>query len=208
MIFWLFYRTTPTQSHPRHTWSCSRAILLLWSKDITARPWCHQILRGVGVNVTAHLESSQRMWYMCCRPSHHRRRKFSKCSKTVPSSLESMQLRTIIHCSANVCIHYDDMRTRTSEPIFSKFFAWKMSCIYNMKMYMHRAVRRSSAIMSVRRTHSDDLWRHTREPIKAPLLQRLQYEKEPFEEAVSVFTYILKVSITITCTPYRWPFKF
>lgn len=61
---------------------------------------------------------------------------------------------------------------------------------------MHRAVRRSSAIMSVRRTNNDDLWRHTREPIKAPLLQRLQHEKEPFEQAVAVFTYILKVSKT------------
>lgn len=50
----------------------------------------------------------------------------------------------------------------------------------------------SSAIMSVRRQTKDDLWRHSREPIKAPLLQRLQRERELFEEAVVVFTYILK----------------
>lgn len=46
---------------------------------------------------------------------------------------------------------------------------------------------------SVRRANQIDLWRHTREPIKAPLLQRLQKQTESFEQAVSIFTYILRV---------------
>lgn len=53
--------------------------------------------------------------------------------------------------------------------------------------------RRSSTIMSVRRAQMDDIWRHTRDPIKAPLLQRLQREPDAFESAVTVFTYIMKV---------------
>lgn len=53
--------------------------------------------------------------------------------------------------------------------------------------------RRSSTIMSVRRAQMDDIWRHTRDPIKAPLLQRLQRDAEAFEAAVTVFTLIMKV---------------
>lgn len=60
-----------------------------------------------------------------------------------------------------------------------------------------RAPRRTSTMMSVRRANQEDLWRHTREPIKAPLLQRLQREKEPFDWAVAIFTYILKVKVTL-----------
>lgn len=56
--------------------------------------------------------------------------------------------------------------------------------------------RRTSTIMSVRRSNQDDLWRHTREPIKAPLLQKLQKQKELFEQAVAIYMYILRVSNT------------
>lgn len=55
------------------------------------------------------------------------------------------------------------------------------------------SARRASAIMSVRRAQMDDIWRHTRDPIKAPLLQRLQRDPDAFESAVSAFTYIMKV---------------
>lgn len=55
--------------------------------------------------------------------------------------------------------------------------------------------RRTSTIMSVRRSQMDDIWRHTRDPIKAPLLQRLQREPISFESAVTMFTYVMKVFI-------------
>lgn len=55
--------------------------------------------------------------------------------------------------------------------------------------------RRASAMMSVRRAQMDDIWRHTRDPIKAPLLQRLQREPDSFEKAVTMFTFIMKVFI-------------
>ncbi len=48
-------------------------------------------------------------------------------------------------------------------------------------------------MMPARRTTQEELWRHTREPIKAPLLQKLQRLKEPFEQAVAIFNLILKV---------------
>lgn len=49
-------------------------------------------------------------------------------------------------------------------------------------------------MMQVRKTTQEEMWRHTREPIKAPLLQKLQRLKEPFEQAVTIFTLILKVA--------------
>lgn len=59
------------------------------------------------------------------------------------------------------------------------------------------SARRRSTIMSVRRSQQDDIWRHTRDPIKAPLLRKLQTDSDAFETAVSMFTLILKV---IPCT--------
>lgn len=50
-------------------------------------------------------------------------------------------------------------------------------------------------MMTARKTTQEELWRHTREPIKAPLLQKLQRQKEPFEQAVIIFNIILKVKV-------------
>lgn len=48
-------------------------------------------------------------------------------------------------------------------------------------------------MMAARKTTQEELWRHTREPIKAPLLQKVQRLQEPFEQAVTIFNLILKV---------------
>jgi len=45
---------------------------------------------------------------------------------------------------------------------------------------------------AIRRQNAEELWRHTREPIKAPLLQKLQKQKELSDQAITIFTYILK----------------
>lgn len=55
-----------------------------------------------------------------------------------------------------------------------------------------RTSNQSSVLSSVKRATSDDLWRHSREPLKAPLLQKLQKTQHEFEQAVNIFTLILK----------------
>lgn len=47
-------------------------------------------------------------------------------------------------------------------------------------------------LTSARRGNGDDLWRHTREPMKQPLLQKLIGKEELAEEACFAFTAILK----------------
>lgn len=47
-------------------------------------------------------------------------------------------------------------------------------------------------LTSARRGHADELWRHSREPIKQPLLKKLLSKDELAEEAVYAFTAILK----------------
>lgn len=47
-------------------------------------------------------------------------------------------------------------------------------------------------LTSARRGNGDDLWRHTREPMKQPLLQKLIGKDELAEEACFAFTAILK----------------
>lgn len=55
-----------------------------------------------------------------------------------------------------------------------------------------------SSMATVRRRtangEADDLWRHTRDPLKRPLLQRLQTERDAFGTAVTMFATILRVS--------------
>lgn len=47
-------------------------------------------------------------------------------------------------------------------------------------------------LTSARRGGNDELWRHTREPIKQPLLRKLVGKEELAEEACFAFTAILK----------------
>ncbi|XP_052868505.1 myosin-VIIa-like [Anopheles cruzii] len=50
----------------------------------------------------------------------------------------------------------------------------------------------STSIASVRKSTVEDLWKHTRDPMKAPLLKRLQNDRAKCDTAVSLFTLILK----------------
>nr|XP_029708948.1 myosin-VIIa-like isoform X1 [Aedes albopictus] len=50
----------------------------------------------------------------------------------------------------------------------------------------------SATLNSIRKSTSEELWRHTREPMKAPLLQKLQHHKTRADTAVVMFTWILK----------------
>ncbi|XP_058816281.1 myosin-VIIa-like [Topomyia yanbarensis] len=50
----------------------------------------------------------------------------------------------------------------------------------------------SSTLSSVKKSSSEILWRHTREPMKAPLLQKLQHDKTRSDAAVMIFAVILK----------------
>lgn len=67
-----------------------------------------------------------------------------------------------------------------------------MKCYKNL--YNSSAPRMSYSISSAR-TQSDDLWRHSRNPIKQPLLNKLQQDRELFDQAVVMYTEILKVSL-------------
>lgn len=45
---------------------------------------------------------------------------------------------------------------------------------------------------AIRRSAGEELWRHTRDPMRFPLLLKLQKEKVLFQKAVTCFAYILK----------------
>lgn len=55
-----------------------------------------------------------------------------------------------------------------------------------------RTVSKALTLSSARRTNSDDLWRHTREPMKQPLLRKLTGKEELAEEACFAFAAMLK----------------
>lgn len=46
---------------------------------------------------------------------------------------------------------------------------------------------------TLRKANDEELWSHTRQPMKAPLLAKLQKDNELFDLAVVTFTIILKV---------------
>lgn len=50
----------------------------------------------------------------------------------------------------------------------------------------------SSTLNSVRRHTKDELWRHTRDPIKSPHLLKLQKDRTLFDKSVIIFNLILK----------------
>ncbi|XP_058123713.1 myosin-VIIa-like isoform X2 [Anopheles ziemanni] len=53
-------------------------------------------------------------------------------------------------------------------------------------------VSSSTSINSVRKSTVEELWRHTRDPMKAPLLQRIQKDRVKCDTAVMIFTFIMK----------------
>ncbi|CAH0405025.1 unnamed protein product [Chilo suppressalis] len=55
-----------------------------------------------------------------------------------------------------------------------------------------RTVSKTLTLSTAKRGGADELWRHSREPIKLPLLKKLQAKEELAEEACFAFTAILK----------------
>ena len=55
-----------------------------------------------------------------------------------------------------------------------------------------RTASKSLTLASARRGRGDELWRHSREPIKLPLLEKLMNKDELREESCSIFHAILK----------------
>ncbi|XP_026726813.1 myosin-VIIa [Trichoplusia ni] len=55
-----------------------------------------------------------------------------------------------------------------------------------------RTVSKALTLSTAKRGGSEELWRHSREPIKQPLLKKLQAKEELAEEACFAFTAILK----------------
>lgn len=53
-------------------------------------------------------------------------------------------------------------------------------------------ISRGSSISMAKRTASETLWKHTREPIKAPLLIKLVEQNDLAQHAVNIFSNILK----------------
>ena len=50
----------------------------------------------------------------------------------------------------------------------------------------------SRSLKMATRSNRDDLWRHSRDPLKLPLLKKLQNKEELSQEACAAFTAILK----------------
>ena len=55
-----------------------------------------------------------------------------------------------------------------------------------------RTMSKSLTLSSARKSRADDLWRHSREPIKQPLLKKLMNKDELREEACVIFHAVLK----------------
>lgn len=55
-----------------------------------------------------------------------------------------------------------------------------------------RTISKSLTLSSARRANRDELWRHSREPIRQPLLKKLQNKEGLVEDACFIFTSILK----------------
>lgn len=55
-----------------------------------------------------------------------------------------------------------------------------------------RTMSKTLTLTSARRGHTDELWHHSREPIKQPLLKKLVSKEELAEEACFAFNAILK----------------
>jgi len=55
-----------------------------------------------------------------------------------------------------------------------------------------RTVGKSLTISSARKGRADDLWRHSREPLRQPLLKKLLNKDELREEACLIFHAVLK----------------
>lgn len=84
----------------------------------------------------------------------------------------------------------------------SKYNTMQRKKMYTLQKYAQEHFRanynttatisKASAIMTVRKGATEELWRHGREPIKLPLLQKLQGNEMLCKEACSIFVSVLK----------------
>lgn len=59
---------------------------------------------------------------------------------------------------------------------------------HNVKAFLTTASATSSRVSSI----SEELWKHTREPIKSPLLAKLSNKDAQSHQAIQIFTNILR----------------
>lgn len=83
------------------------------------------------------------------------------------------------------------MHLRIFVLILSKLLSRKKSLI-NLKKHFSRLLTASGGMNTLRRQHGN-LWSYTREPIKAPLLMKLQEQSDKFDKAVEIFVWIMRV---------------
>uniref|UniRef100_A0A182NTY9 Myosin motor domain-containing protein n=1 Tax=Anopheles dirus TaxID=7168 RepID=A0A182NTY9_9DIPT len=81
-------------------------------------------------------------------------------------------------------------------PIYNTIQRKKMHTLQRYANDQFRApiavVSSSTSINSVRKSTVEELWKHTRDPMKAPLLDRLQKDRARYDTAVMIFTLVLK----------------
>ncbi|XP_050076412.1 myosin-VIIa-like isoform X2 [Anopheles maculipalpis] len=81
-------------------------------------------------------------------------------------------------------------------PIYNTVQRKKMHTLQRFAADHFRApianVSSSTSINSVRKSTVEELWKHTRDPMKAPLLERLKNDRAKCDTAVMIFTFILK----------------
>ncbi|XP_035917611.1 myosin-VIIa-like isoform X1 [Anopheles stephensi] len=81
-------------------------------------------------------------------------------------------------------------------PIYNTVQRKKMHTLQRFATDHFRApianVSSATSINSVRKSTVEELWKHTRDPMKAPLLERLQTDRAKCDTAVMIFTFILK----------------
>ncbi|XP_046806985.1 myosin-VIIa isoform X1 [Lucilia cuprina] len=111
---------------------------------------------------------------------------------------------TVLACiskpSERIIKIYKDLSSETpTKPMRAKYNTIQRKKMHNLKKFAEEhfranlSARRGSAsgLHSVR-SDGDELWRHSRNLLKAPLLKQLQYEQELFELSVIMFQNILK----------------
>ncbi|XP_057328761.1 myosin-VIIa-like [Microplitis mediator] len=78
------------------------------------------------------------------------------------------------------------------QPSNTKMFSLKKFAQDNFRQSYNITLSKGSSISSARRTVPENLWKHTRTPLKAPLLNKVCENKELFQLALEIFTSILR----------------
>lgn len=72
------------------------------------------------------------------------------------------------------------------------FYTLKKFSDEHFRPGMKAILTTESAVSSKINTISEELWKHTKEPIKAPLLAKLSNKDKQFQQAIHIFTNILR----------------